>query len=1269
MPKKNNTKSNTKSNTKTKSSSTKNKATNTNQYKNINENENENENLKESYFNYTEDTFKIIEDYVKNYFNKHHIDSFNKFTDETLQQIINQFNPIEINHEFDSSLNKYKYEIKIEFLDYFIEEPIIYENNGSYKKITPAIARLRNLSYSAPFFLNIKIRVVKRTGQYLENENIEQEIFTKVKFGKLPIMVNSKYCLLNKHKNISLKEKGECPYDNTGIFIIRGQSKMVVSQERGVENKDNVYPNQVKSKFIMSEIKSVSDRYFGISMINSVKYNFKTKIISVDGPLFKNPVNLFLVMRLLGIKKDKHLVSLIVYDIKNKENEDIIELTQKTLLDYINICNSNNFNVSENNPEDVVQNLIKDYFIKHYLVKPYNKEKVLSQEEKYKLLEDSLIYKLLPVYDKDFLGKSYFLGMMTCKMLKIHLGLLPFDNRDDFYNKRIDTTGVIYASLIRQAFNMRVKDIKKSFIKEIKGNKSNKNILDIIRKNIHKIFKPIENWLNWAFATGTFTFQQNNNNNKSKSKQGVAQVHNTLSYQSKLSHSRRLNSPSDKNNGKIVAPRKLNPTQLGYICPVETPEGQPVGLVKNFSLACYVTPSCNPDIVEAWCYSNDVIKPNFNFDSFPIEHAMNNGKILINRRFLGIHYNVIDFISKFKIARHKKIINPYVSIEWDSRQNNVFIYTDSGRVIRPLYTVDNNKLNISKLPKSSITTFDNLLMNKLESNDYCFGEFDDVLDKNKSNLDSSKNNIDFDSDGDDFESCNSVKNYNNYIEFIDCNEIRNCLISMNEHELSKNYSPNIKNFTHCEFHPSFIFGVMGSLVPFPDYNQSPRNTYQAAMGKQAMGISFTNFNERMDTISYIMNYLERPIVATRYSEILNCNKMSNGLNAIIAIASYTGYNQEDSLILNQGAVERGLFRVHKTTVYKGEESKVQSSGKEEKFCKPDPKYTKNMKPNNYEKLDDNGFVRVNEYVDNNDIIIGKVLPKKVKNSNQLQYRDCSTGLKNNESGFIDKVVKDKNQDGYNVCKIKVRSERIPQIGDKFSSRCGQKGTIGMTLKEENFPYNKDGIKPDAIMNPHAIPSRMTIGQLLECILGKASVMLGGVSDCTPFCELPKGKIYEILRLNGFDSYGNETLYNGMTGQMMDCMIFMGPTFYQRLKHMVDDKMHSRASGPIVQLTRQPPEGRSRDGGLRIGEMERDCMIAHGTVSFLKESMLERSDLFSIYVCKVCGMFASVNPNINLYKCNQCNKSTEFSLLNVPYAYKLLTQELMAMNIAPKLFTN
>ena len=823
-------------------------------------------------------------------------------------------------------------------------------------------------------------------------------------------MDNSIYCFLIKHNDSNTKYNGECPYDESGVFIIRGQSKMVVSQERGVENKDNVYPNQVKNKFIMSEIKSVSDKYFGISMINNIKYNFKSKIINVDGPLFKNPVNLFLLMRLLGIKKDKNMINLVVYDIKNKQNEEIINLLEKTLLDYIQIITHNKLTTD-------VQ--IQNYFIKHYIVKPYNKEKIMNEKEKHTLLHNSLRFKLLPVYDNDYLGKCYFMGMMTNKMLKIHLGILPFDNRDDFYNKRIDTTGVIYASLIRQAFNMRVKDIKKSFIKEIKGNKSNKNILDIIRKNIHKIFKPIENWLNWAFATGTFTFQQNNNNNKSKSKQGVAQVHNTLSYQSKLSHGRRLNSPSDKNNGKIIAPRKLNPSQLGYICPVETPEGQPVGLVKNFSLACYVTPSCHPDVVEEWCYQNGVIKPNLEFTSFPIEDAMVNAKILINRRFIGIHYNVVEFIKNFKIARHNKIINPYISIEWDYSQNFIFIYTDSGRVIRPLYTVTDNQLNISNCHKDKTKSFDNLLFDLDNIDSFKLPS----MDQNDENLEGVQEQ--------------SIKG--NYIEFIDCNEIKNSLIAMHPRELIKNYSPDIKKFTHCELHPSFLFGVMGSLIPFPDYNQSPRNTYQAAMGKQAMGVTFTNYNDRMDTISYVMNYIERPIVATKYSQILNCNKMSNGLNAMIAIASYTGYNQEDSLILNQGAVERGLFRVHKTNVYKAEESKVQSSGKEEKFCKPDPKYTKNMKPSNYNKLDDNGFVRINEYVDCNDIIIGKVT--MLKDSNQFCIKIVVL-VKINESGFVDKVVKDKNQDGYNVCKVKVRSERIPQIGDKFSSRCGQKGTIG-----------------------------------------------------------------------------------------------------------------------------------------------------------------------------------------------------------------------------------
>ena len=332
-----------------------------------------------------------------------------------------------------------------------------------------------------------------------------------------------------------------------------------------------------------------------------------------------------------------------------------------------------------------------------------------------------------------------------------------------------------------------------------------------------------------------------------------------------------------------------------------------------------------------------------------------------------------------------------------------------------------------------------------------------------------------------------------------------------------------------------------------------------------------------------------------------------------------------------------------------------------------------MKPGSYEKLKNDGLVKENTFVDSSDIIIGKIVPVKntTINGNQV-YRDNSTSLRNNESGFIDKVFVNTNAEGHRFCKVRVRSERVPTIGDKFSSRHGQKGTMGMMYNESDMPFTKDGIRPDIIINPHAIPSRMTIAQLLECILGKAGSLIGGLGDGTPFVnndseELTVNSIGDILEnLCGFNRHGDEVLYNGHTGEQLSTNIFIGPTFYQRLKHMVDDKIHSRASGPLVLLTRQPAEGRAGDGGLRFGEMERDCMIAHGSLQFLKERMLDVSDHFRMFICNICGMTAHVNPDKNIYKCASCDNYTNFSEIRLPYACKLLLQELESMFIGSRL---
>ena len=605
---------------------------------------------------------------------------------------------------------------------------------------------------------------------------------------------------------------------------------------------------------------------------------------------------------------------------------------------------------------------------------------------------------------------------------------------------------------------------------------------------------------------------------------------------------------------------------------------------------------------------------------------------------LFIHKLYNYLVSKKRLG----VINIYTSISFNPDLNEINIYTDGGRCCRPLFIVDNGTLRITKQELTEVQiknyTWNNLIIGGINTQNPMYNSVESDLPKNL---------------------CEGV------IEYIDTEESESKLIAMNSQDLKK----KDQHFSHCEIHPCLILGVLGSMIPFSNHNQSPRNTYQSAMGKQAMGIYMTNYRNRMDTMAHILNYTNKPLVNTRIGKLLPSDGVPNGLNVIVAICTYTGYNQEDSILLNKSAVDRGLFRSTFYRTYKDDEKKIQSSGQEERFMKPDKSLTKGMKPGEYEKLQDNGFVPKNTYVDSNDIIIGKVMPIKNKNKNEkFIYRDISTFLRSNESGFIDEIYTNRNGEGHKFCKVRVRSDRVPTIGDKFSSRHGQKGTCGMIINEEDMPFTKDGIRPDIIVNPHAIPSRMTIAQLIECILGKACTLIGGFGDGTSFMNTTVENVSKLLEQQGFEGSGNEFLYNGFNGKQLDCKIFMGPTFYQRLKHMVEDKIHSRSTGPMVLLTRQPAEGRARDGGLRFGEMERDCMIAHGSLQFLKERMIDVSDNYRVFVCKECGLIAAVNPEHGVYSCKKCKNYVNFSEVRIPYACKLLMQELESMSIAPRFLT-
>jgi DNA-directed RNA polymerase II subunit RPB2 len=1128
------------------------------------------------------------------------------------------FNPVHIASEqdLDPISKKHSLEIFITFENFHIYRPQIHENNGAIKLMFPQEARLRNFTYASSTTIDINIKYIVRSGTNLENIQTFYKTIPKVHIGKIPIMLKSNICVLSQYKHFENTQTGECKFDSGGYFIINGSEKTVLGQERAAENRVycfNISKNDTKYTW-KAEIKSVPDFKCispkQINMYLSSKNNGFGNAICVELPRVKQPIPLFIVFRALGINSDKEICDRILLDISSAKNKQMLQALQASII--------------EANKHITQEECVK-YITSFVMYTPINMDKETGAKKKHEFTLEILNNDLFP-HCHNMEQKIYFLGYMTNKLLLASFEIIKQDDRDSYLNKRVDLTGTLLNNLFRNYFNKLVKDMEKQVIREInngswKSTDDYENIINLT--NIYKIIKSttIENGLKRALSTGDFGIKHTNSN-----KVGVAQVLNRLNYVSSLSHARRVSTPTDK-SGKLIPPRKLHNTCWGFLCPAETPEGQSVGVVKNLSYMTHIT-----------IYSNSLplyeyIMPNITHIDSPeitAKDMYEKVKVFINGSWVGITDSPQELYMALKDKKYKGIINIYTSISFDYKMREIRICNDSGRLTRPLLRVKNENLLIN-----------NDIINKLNKAELIW---DNLLTSSK--IDDS------------------------VIEYIDPEEQSWSLIATKPKDIIVK-SDNIHKFTHCEIHPSTIFGVLASCIPFPEHNQSPRNTYQCAQGKQAMGVYVTNYENRMDKTAYVLNYPMRPLVDTRIMNMIQLNKIPSGTQVIVAIMTHTGYNQEDSLLINQGSIDRGMSLV---TVYHTEkdEDKQKINGDEEIRCKPDSTKTKGMKMGNYNKVNSKGVIPENTLVENRDVIIAKVTPIKENRNDHtkvIKYEDQSKIYKTVEETYVDKNFIDRNGDGYNFAKVRLRTVRKPVIGDKFSSRHGQKGTVGNIIPECDMPFTSDGVTPDIIINPHAIPSRMTIGQLKETVLGKVLIQLGLFGDGTAFGEFDVKDICDELIKVGYEAHGNELLYNGLTGEQHECSVFMGPVFYQRLKHMVNDKAHSRSIGPMVNLTRQPAEGRSRDGGLRFGEMERDCMVSHGASRFTRGRMYDASDKYSVHICKKCGLIASYNDKMHIHHCRICDNRTDFAYVEIPYACKLLFQELNTMNIAPRIMTD
>ncbi|KAK5662241.1 hypothetical protein OQA88_8146 [Cercophora sp. LCS_1] len=1231
-----------------------------------------------------EDCWEVISAYFdKKGLVSQQIDSFNEFTETTINQLIGEYADLTLDHpnpgddrDRDIALRRYD----VHFGNTLISRPAITEATGETVSLLPYECRDRNLTYSAHMYCHITKRVrvainepvplnemtedqqeyMRKTGEHPTTIRWEEEDAgpaedggvndkkNRIFLGKMPIMVKSSICHLSDEDDESLFVLNECPYDQGGYFIINGSEKVLIAQERSAANIVQVFKKPPGgSVSYQAEIRSALEK--GSRLISSLQMRLHTKAdsskgrlansVSVTLPYVKEEVSLAIVFRALGVVSDEDILNHICYDRKDTQmlealrpciEEAFVIQDREIALDYIGKRGNGGAGQNRMNRVRAAKDLLQKEMLPH-----------ISQTEGCET------------------RKAFFLGYMVHKLLQCALGRRDTDDRDHFGKKRLDLAGPLLAKLFRGIVRRITQDLMGYMKRCIDGNKHFQLALGI---------KPgtLTNGLKYSLATGNWGDQKK----AMSSTAGVSQVLNRYTFASTLSHLRRTNTPIGR-DGKLAKPRQLHNTHWGLVCPAETPEGQACGLVKNLSLMCYISVGTNAEpIVDFMIARNMEVLEEYEPLRYP-----NATKVFVNGTWVGVVQDAKSLVGLVQGLRRSNIISFEVSLVRDIRDREFKIFSDAGRVMRPLFVVEQEDGNTASGVERGQLVLRKEHCNKLER-DREIGRFDPDY---------------YGWDGLLRDGC---------VEYLDAEEEETTMICMSPEDLEifrttkilgipqvdvedpsagnkripTKLNPTTHAYTHCEIHPSMLLGICASIIPFPDHNQSPRNTYQSAMGKQAMGFFLTNYSRRMDTMANILYYPQKPLATTRSMEFLKFRELPAGQNAIVAIACYSGYNQEDSVIMNQSSIDRGLFRSLFFRSYTDCEKRV-GFNVVEKFEKPTRADTLRLKHGTYDKLDEDGIIAPGIRVSGEDIIIGKTSPINPDNAElgqrQAQHvkRDASTPLRSTESGIVDSVIVTTNQDGCRYVKVRVRTTKIPQIGDKFASRHGQKGTIGVTYRQEDMPFTCEGITPDIIINPHAIPSRMTIAHLIECLLSKVATLKGMEGDATPFTEVTVDSVSDLLRAQGYQSRGFEIMYHGHTGRKLRAQVFFGPTYYQRLRHMVDDKIHARARGPVQIMTRQPVEGRARDGGLRFGEMERDCMIAHGAASFLKERLFEVSDAFRVHICEICGLMTPIaNLTKQTFECRPCKNKTKIAQVYMPYAAKLLFQELMSMNIAARMFT-
>ena len=1118
-------------------------------------------------------------------------------------------------------------------------EPTIREANGSEHPSTPMECRLRKLTYMSP--VTIGFQIVRNGIPSPKEEGVQ--------VGSMPIMVRSKRCNLhpahiagdkqlypttsNEDSDLwkqLLKNKGEDPLDPGGYFIINGTERVLISTEDLAPNRVTVEINNRYAK--RTEVAKIFSQKDGMRKPLTVEKRRDGMLMVKISTAGTTPIPVVLLMRALGIDNDQEIFTAIAGPTE----------TFKYIVANINEVNDNE--------EYAVQNMLEAH---EWLQKKF----AAGQQKDYReaRVDQLLDRELLPhLGDQgtDRKKKAVFLGRIVRQVLEMAMHSKEPNDKDHYANKRVRLAGDLIEDLFRVSSNQLARDLKYQ-LERHHNRKRELRITSCLRPDV------LTSKIMHALATGNWV----------GGRSGVSQLLDRTTYLAALSHMRRVTSPLVRSQPHFEA-RDLHPTHWGRLCPNETPEGQNCGLVKNAAQMIDVSEYISEQDVRNQLDELDVYQP---------DDWSDGDRVHVNGDIYGIHKRGTNLVRHFKSARRRGTIPPEVSIRYDSENRDIFINTDKGRILRPLLILYDGAPRLTSQHLEALNagemTFRNLVNEGIiewvdaeEEEDLYIAPKPFVL---PATVPKGK--------------CAGRPITNESVEWTNLGEPGATEAKLKAKIRMPNNDWEVASFsvpleytpehTHCEIDPQLVLGVCASLIPYPEHNSTPRVTGGTAMVKQSLGLPSSNYRLRPDTRAHILHYPQRSITRTRAMETTNFDERPGGQNFIVAIMSLHGYNMQDAVIMNRGSIDLGLGRSTFMRTYNAERRRF-PGGQVEEIEKPGTSLqeVKGLKPDeSYVHLEGDGLPLPEKYLEGGDVLVGKTSPPRFLEESSggaflmaQERRESSMLVRHGEKGWVDNVYVTESLDSGRMVRVMVRSHKVPEVGDKFASRHGQKGVIGRLVDPEDMPFTAEGIVPDLIINPHAIPSRMTVAHVLEMIGGKVGSLEGRRIDGTAFRGEKEGSLRDGLIRNGFAHSGRETMINGETGQAYPAEIFIGCIYYQRLHHLVSSKIHARSRGRVQILTRQPTEGRARQGGLRFGEMERDCLIAHGASMVIKDRLLDESDGIDMYVCAQSGHLAWYDPKRRTYVSPIHGDGAEVYKVQTSYAFKLLLDEMKSLGVAMRL---